>query len=192
MSQILDWYRNQTPANRKKLVLFAIALIILLGYFLSESNQSQNIMTSTESVSVETIPFSGKIFIHVVGSVVTPGLYELKYGARVSDAIAAAGGFAALAAQESVNLARQVADGEQLVVLSEEEILGDSPGGGLISLNRATLEQLDTLPGVGPALAGRILEFRKQNGSFSSLDQLQQVSGIGPKVFAQISTLLTL
>lgn len=192
MSQILDWYRNQTSANRKKLLLFALALVIVLGYFLSESNQSQNILDSTESVSVEAIPFSGKVFIHVVGSVVTPGLYELEYGARVSDAIAAAGGFAALAAQESVNLARQVADGEQVVVLSEQEVSGDSSGGGLISLNRATLEQLDTLPGVGPALAGRILEFRKQNGSFSSLDQLQEVSGIGPKVFAQISVLLTL
>lgn len=191
MDQILGWYKAQTPANRKKLLLLAIAAIVVLGFFLSEQNHSQQLGAAELTVQAETIPFTGEIYVHVVGEVLNPGLYKLSFGARVSDAVAAAGGFAPAAFQQSVNLARVVADGEQVIVLSGSDIATDAAN-GLISLNQASLEQLETLPGVGPALAGRILEHRKQIGSFQSIEQLQDVSGIGPKMFAKLSPLLTL
>lgn len=191
MEQILSWFKAQTPANRKKLLLLAIAAIVLLGFFLSEQNHSQQLGSAELPAQAQAIPFTGEIFVHVVGEVVNPGLYKLDFGARVSDAVAAAGGFASAALQQSVNLARVVADGEQVVVLSTKDVATDSAN-GLISLNSATSEQLETLPGVGPALAGRILDHRKQIGSFQSIEQLQEVSGIGPKMFAKLSPLLTL
>lgn len=191
MESLLNWYKAQSRASRSKIVVLMLVVIVLTGFFLSESTQSQQIQASDVVVSAQAIPFSGQLYVHVVGAVKAPGLYQLEIGARVSDAILAAGGFASKAAEQSVNLARLVSDGEQVVVLSEEEITGDTSN-GLISLNRATLEQLDTLPGVGPALAGRILEYRQKQGGFSSIDQLQDVSGIGPKVFASIAPLLTL
>lgn len=191
MESILNWYKSQSKAARTKIVVLALVVIVLVGFFFSESTQSQQLQAADPITTAQAIPFSGQLYVHVVGAVKAPGLYQLEVGARVSDAILAAGGFAVKAAQQSVNLARIVSDGEQVVVLLEDEITGES-NSGLISLNRATLEQLDSLPGVGPALAGRILEFRKANGSFSSIEQLQDVSGIGPKVFDDIAPLLTL
>lgn len=191
MESILSWYKSQSKSVRTKVVVLVIVIVVLVGFFFSESTQSQQLQSADAVATAQAIPFSGQLYVHVVGAVKAPGLYQLDIGARVSDAILAAGGFATKAAEQSVNLARIVSDGEQVVVLLESEISGES-NSGLISLNRATLEQLDSLPGVGPALAGRILEFRKANGSFSSIEQLQDVSGIGPKVFAEISPLLTL
>jgi competence protein ComEA len=129
--------------------------------------------------------------VHVVGEVSSPGLYELALGSRVEDAIRAAGGFLDTAVQHSVNLARTLSDGEQIVVLGEQD-LGSGSSGGLVSLNRSDASQLDTLPGVGPALAARIIDLRTQLGSFSDIRQLREVSGIGEKLFANIKDLVTL
>jgi competence protein ComEA len=90
-----------------------------------------------------------------------------------------------------VNLARTLSDGEQIVVLGEQD-LGSGSSGGLVSLNRSDASQLDTLPGVGPALAARIIDLRTQLGSFSDIRQLREVSGIGEKLFANIKDLVTL
>jgi competence protein ComEA len=109
----------------------------------------------------------------------------------VQDAISAAGGFSEDAVQHSVNLARVLSDGEQLVILGPGD-LSDGVSGGLISLNRANESQLDELPGVGPALASRILDYRQELGSFSDIRQLREVRGIGEKLFAQIKDLVTL
>lgn len=191
MESILSWYKSQSKSVRTKVLVLVVVIVVLVGFFFSESTQSQQLQSVDAVTTAQAIPFSGQLYVHVVGAVEAPGLYQLDIGARVSDAILAAGGFATKAAEQSVNLARIVSDGEQVVVLLESEVSGES-NSGLISLNRATLEQLNSLPGVGPALAGRILDFRKANGSFSSIEQLQDVSGIGPKVFAEISPLLTL
>lgn len=191
MDSILSWYKSQSRSSKTKIIVLALVIVVLVGFFFSESAQSQQMPATSQVIPAQTIPFSGELYVHVVGAVKAPGLYQLDIGARVSDAILAAGGFSPKAAQESVNLARIVSDGEQVVVLDEDEISGEGSS-GLISLNRATMEQLDGLPGVGPALAGRILEFRKVSGGFSSIEQLQDVSGIGPKVFADIAPLLTL
>lgn len=148
------------------------------------------------------------IVVHVVGQVNTPGVVEIPSGARVVDAITAAGGTTAEADTASVNLARPAVDGEQVYVASPGEVVPgppDAPGeagslgeaggpdgaGSLVNLNSATSEELQTLPGVGPALAQRILDWRESNGTFGSVDQLQDVSGIGPVVLEGLRALAT-
>jgi competence protein ComEA len=144
---------------------------------------------------VETPP----ILVHVLGAVAAPGLVELAPGARVVDAVAAAGGFTAEADPAGVNLARPVVDGEQLVVLA----IGQTPppgtvaggaasgqataGDGLVHLNTADVAALDTLPRIGPALAQRIIDWREANGPFTSVDQLLEVAGIGDAVFSGLA-----
>lgn len=127
-------------------------------------------------------------FVHVVGAVNNPGLYELPAGDRVIDAVAAAGGFTAAADQAQVNLARVVSDGEQLVV-PRKGATPVAPGatvGQKVNINTADATALETLDGIGPALAQRILEFRQSHGRFSSVNDLRNVTGIGDKKFAAI------
>jgi competence protein ComEA len=135
--------------------------------------------------------------VHVVGAVRRSGVYRLRVGQRVQDAIARAGGATARADLQAINLAAKVADGQQIVVprkgaagvapaaaagaAEAGSAVGAAGGGGPVDLNSATAEQLDTLDGVGPATAQKILEFRLQHGGFSSIDDLAQIPGIGPK-----------
>lgn len=127
------------------------------------------------------------VVVDVTGAVRRPGVYRLPAGARVTDALRRAGGGASGAALEAINLAARLADGQQVLVPK----LG--PGGapaaagagpvaeeGPISLGSATVEQLETIDGIGPVTAGDIVEFRDQHGGLSSVDQLDQVPGIGP------------
>jgi competence protein ComEA len=151
------------------------------------------------------------VLVHVLGAVSRPGLVELAEGARVVDAVAAAGGLTAEADASGVNLARLVTDGEQLVVpvVGQAPPAGQAgapagetdgggaaaPGGastGLVRLNSAGLAELDTLPRIGPALAQRILDWREANGPFTSVEQLREVAGIGDATFAGLVDLVTL
>ncbi|KRE30738.1 ComEA family DNA-binding protein [Agromyces sp. Soil535] len=143
------------------------------------------------AVDVDTPP----LLVHVLGAVARPGLVELASGARVVDAVAAAGGFTPEADPAGVNLARPVVDGEQLVVLAIGQVpppdassgagaAGSGPtADGVVHLNTADLAALDTLPRIGPALAQRIIDWREANGPFTSVDQLLDVAGIGDAVF---------
>ena len=143
---------------------------------------------------------SALVVVHVAGAVRRPGLVELPASARVADALDAAGGPTRNAALSSVNLARRLVDGEQLIVLAKGQhapLAASVPPGGPaaasnapIDLNSATLEQLDTLPGVGPVLAQRILDWRNQHGRFSSKEELREVSGIGEATYADIEPLV--
>lgn len=147
------------------------------------------------------------LLVHVVGAVQASGVYELKSDARVIDAIEAAGGARDDAALTSVNLARLVSDGEQLriptvaeaalsqsVVENSPAASGASPSatGSLININVASAAQLEDLPGVGPALASRIIDYRTANGQFRSIDNLNDVSGIGDKLLDQIRQYVTI
>ncbi len=137
-----------------------------------------------------------KVLVHVLGAVREPGIVELVEGSRVQDAIAAAGGLAAGADPGELNLAAVVTDGSQLLIGTRSKPRGEvraggpaGPGGApaQVSLNSATAEQLDTLPGVGPVTAQKILEWREEHGGFNSVSELQEVEGIGPKTYAEIA-----
>lgn len=161
----------------------------------------------TNSVSSESS--AGGVWIHIVGSVRHPGLYELNPGSRLQDAVKAAGGFLGNAAPAAVNLARKVADGEQLVIPTQDEAAravaprpasgagsgataggGGASAGGPVDLNSATAEQLDVLPGIGPATATKIVADRETNGPFGSVEDLGRVSGIGAKKLDALKDLI--
>ena len=146
---------------------------------------------SVDAVASATPAPSGSIYVHVLGAVLSPGLYELREGDRVVDAIAVAGGFAEGADETQLNLARQVSDGEQLVVPLLGEAVAPGEQSGKVNLNTADLEQLETLPRVGPALAQRILDWREANGRFSAIEDLMSVTGIGDKTFEGMRELVT-
>ena len=154
---------------------------------------------------------SGVVVVHVVGEVRRPGVQRMPVGSRVQDAVEAAGGPTGDADLARVNLARVVVDGEQVRVPAPgdpDPPVGAMTGGaatggpgtgggttgspGLVSVNTADLAGLDTLPGVGPVLAQRILDWRTQHGRFTSVEELGEVSGIGEKVLAQLRPLVTL
>jgi competence protein ComEA len=146
-------------------------------------------------------PAAAKLLvIDVAGAVRRPGLYRLRSGSRIDDAIAAAGGATAKAQVDTVNLAAPVADGEQVVVpgrgvagalaaAAGAPAAGSSPSAPL-DLNSATLEQLENLPGIGPVTAQKILDYRQQHGAFHAVAELQGVPGIGPAHMAQLKGLV--
>ncbi len=137
------------------------------------------------------------VVVAVVGQVVTPGLVTLPLGSRVADAVAAAGGARPDADLSTVNLARVLVDGEQVAVGVPGAPPADGPSAAtpdvpaLLNLNTATESELEELPGVGPVLAGRITAYREDQGGFTSVDELQEVSGIGPSTFADLQDAVT-
>ena len=142
---------------------------------------------------------AGSIFVHILGAVANPGLYELSDGERAIDAVAAAGGFAENADQAQLNLARFVSDGEQIIVPAVGQVpppgISMQPGmpgqSGKVNLNTADAAALETLPRVGPALAARIIAWRESNGRFAAIEELKSVSGIGEKTFDGLRELVT-
>lgn len=155
--------------------------------------------TTTATVAV------GTIFVQVAGAVRRPGVYEMGDGARVFQAIDKAGGFTAEADQQAVTLAAQLTDGCRVYVPREGEttttsvatVTGGIPangsvGGGPVSLNAATAEELDSLPGIGPSTAQKIITYRETKGPFTSIDQLSDVPGIGPAKLEELRPLVGL
>jgi competence protein ComEA len=139
------------------------------------------------------------IVVHVVGAVVEPGVYELPVGARGDDAVRAAGGLTSQADLRSVNLALQLVDGEQLVISRKGEALSPagsrSPSGvsapRLVNINRASVAELDQLPGVGPSTARAIVEHRERYGPYATVDDLLAVRGIGPAKLAEMRAMVS-
>lgn len=153
-------------------------------------------------------PTAAPIRIHVSGEVAHPDVYELPVRAIVRDAITAAGGLTGEADIDRVNLALQLSDGMRIHVPAVDEevqpplVSGDSPAGdapspgdvpspGIINLNLATLDELESLPGIGPALGERIIEYRQANGPFVTSEELMDVSGIGPGKYELIKNLIS-
>lgn len=136
------------------------------------------------------------VVVHVDGAVGAPGVYELAAGSRVGDAVELAGGLTEKADTSTLNLALVLTDGEKVYVPEEGEAAPQvttgetSSGGGLININTATADELETLPGVGEATAAAIIEDRESNGPFSAPEDLMRVSGIGEKKFARIEGMI--
>lgn len=154
-------------------------------------------------VAVEVPPISGpQIWVHVAGSVVSPGVYSIEASSRVKDAVAAAGGPTGDAELGAINLAAAVSDGDQVYVPSRTDPASGGapqaqpgankgapakPGSAKVNINKADAAQLETLPGVGPSTAEKIVAYRKANGPFRSVDELTRVSGIGEAKLSQMA-----
>ena len=156
-------------------------------------------LASSSAAPTQPLPLSSpvpaaEVVVHVTGLVARPGLVRLPAGSRVADAIAEAGGVTQRRAADSVNLARVLADGEQVVV-SLAPAGGGAPLGApvapaVLDLNAATAESLDALPGIGPVIAARIVAWRATNGPFRTVDELGEVSGIGDSILTQLRPLV--
>ena len=188
---VTQWWFDLHFSRLQKMALAILASIVLvLSIFVVFRGNTQE--DSAPEITPITIA-EPEIFVDVTGAVNRPGVYSLTGRSRVIDAIKAAGDSAPGADLSTINLARVLNDGEQIyvdstVVNSSGQRVSKKVSSGPININRATLRQLDALDGIGPVIAGRIIEYRKKNGSFLTIDDLQKVSGIGAAKFAQIKS----
>jgi competence protein ComEA len=188
---ITQWWFDLHFSRNQKIALSIIAAIVLALSVLIVLRGNTQIAAAPEIVPI-TIA-EPEIFVDVTGAVNNPGVYTLTGRSRVIDAIKAAGDSAPGADLSTINLARVLNDGEQIyvdstVVNSAGQRVSKKVSSGPININRATLRQLDALDGIGPVIAGRIIDYRKKNGSFLTVDDLQKVSGSGAAQFAQIKS----
>ena len=203
------------PAIVRKTLIALAAAVVVLVVLVATTNQSQKQVSTSDwlstgfgapssaasapapadSVAQTGQPPSASVLVQVVGAVVQPGVYHLAFGARVLDAIFAAGGFLPGADEASINLARPLNDGEQVSV----QLLADTSAGNTsagspptVNLNQADAATLDGLPGIGPTLAQRIIDYRQANGGFRSFDDLGKVAGIGASLLQKLKPLISL
>jgi competence protein ComEA len=190
---------NLNPEQKRGLVIIFALTIGLGGFYFFNSRPSaqpvlmQEVLADTSQESLASN--SAQLIINVAGKVSNPGVYQLPQGSRVVDAIEAAGMQLKGVDISDINLARVLVDGEQILVgglklsngkAATKKITVDSP----LDINRATLTQLDTLPGIGPVTAQRIIVYRSKVGRINSLDELKKISGLGGMKFEEIKPLL--
>ena len=199
----MDWLKQQIisalsgdqKVSRQLLIALA-AIVAVVSLVLVAVNRPEvpvgEFSISEDAVGQELV--EQYLFVHIVGEVKVPGMYQLPLGARLVDAVFAAGGLTQEADNSSVNLARELSDGEQVIVSKggQEATAGQPSQGGLVSINRAGDKQLEQLPGIGPALAARIIAWRDANGGFKTKKDLLKVSGIGESILAGFIDLITL
>ena len=191
------------PSQRRLIAAVGalVLLALLAGRHLASSPHAAPAARAPDVLAGESRPGGGgaKIIVHVVGAVRRPGLYRLAHAARIADAVRRAGGTTKRANLEAINLAAPLEDGLQVVVqlivpptAAGAAVPGEDPAAtsGPIHLNTATMEQLDSLPGVGPVTAQKILDWRQEHGAFTSVDDLDAIPGIGPARLEQLRDLV--
>jgi len=192
-----------------KNVLYAL-VGVMAGFALAGLLFFISRLPSGQPIVLQSAPTKAPIAVHVIGAVPRPGLYEFSEGARVQDAIDAAGGLLSSANVNSVNLAALLEDGQQLnipfkdgeapdVTSSDDELVlpgateesvVTADGGDKININTASVEEFDALPGIGPTIAQRIVDYRTENGPFQTIEDIMNVSGVGPSTFDNIKDLI--
>ena len=196
----INWRFELTQKNLRSLVSILVLSAVFSGVYWWNSRVSVNDQTalsipaviSVEKVEQQNVAIS-EIIIYVSGDVVNSGVYKLISGSRVIDALEKAGGLAQSGKIGDNNLARILTDGEQIDFSKntpsniKKNLTTVKKTSGCINLNSATLSELDSLPGVGPVLAQRIIEWKESNGGFKSVEQLGEVDGIGKSKFSTIS-----
>ena len=182
-----------------------VLLGVMAGFLLAGALIFVSRAPAGEPIMLRPAPTSMPIKVHVIGAVPRPGLYDLPEDARVQDAIDAAGGLLAAANTDTLNLAALVIDGEQLnipykkgaeptesVDLPSSETATPNPDStGLININTASLDELDKLPGIGLTTAQKVIDYRTVNGPFAKIEDIMNVSGIGPSTFDGLKDLIT-
>lgn len=202
--------------NKQKKIVIIVGIIIIIGilYFIyngidkKSTDQIDNNMLSIENNTKENEESKELVIVHITGAVKTPGIVKLPEGARIEDAIDKAGGLTEDADISDVNLAYVLEDGIKIKIptISEEkneEIIINSSGEGIvekeisnnsenkiININKANETDLQTLPGIGASLAGRIVEYRNSNGKFNEIEDIKNVSGIGDSKYENIKNLI--
>lgn len=187
-------------SKEQKIIIGLIGIIIIsiiIYYMTQKIGNDEIVIDNTESIEEEEI--EEKIAIHMTGCVKNPGIIELEDGARIDDAIQLAGGLTEEADLTNVNLAYKVEDGQKIYIPSihdieekeiiqenQEEILSEENKTGKVNINTAKQTELETLPGIGPTIALRIIEYRKENGEFTDIEELKEVEGIGEAKWEQI------
>ncbi len=202
VARLLSFGREHLVA----VVLVLMVGVVWTGYSLFQARTTPVAAAAAPTVLASPTPTptaspTATVLVHVLGAVRRPGVVTLSEGSRVQDAIVAAGGLAANADTGELNLAAVLVDGSQLKIGTTKHPGGElrsgasDQGGGSgttgaeakVSLNSATLAQLDTLPGVGPVTAQKILDWRSEHGKFTAVTELQEVDGIGPKTYADLA-----
>ena len=194
--------------RHRGIVLTGLTLAVVAGLLLLWSHRPRAVPITistpvpTATATITPVPTPALVRVYVTGAVLHPDVYVLPAGSIVKDAIETAGGATSEADLDSVNLAVEVQDQQQVhvprlgeaaspVLRSATPVLIATPAGGKVNINTASVEELDVLPGVGPTIAQRIVDYRTENGPFRSIEDLMQVKGIGSATFADLKDQVT-
>jgi competence protein ComEA len=190
----------ELPVSRTRALVIAacvVGVLVVAGKLLVPAGAAKDGAAPARVPTALRAGTAPPLVVHVVGAVRTPGLYELRRGARVADAVSKAGGATAKADLALINLAAPLSDGQQVVVPARAPPVAsagvgttDTAATGPLHLNSASVEQLDALPGVGPVTAQKIVDYRQAHGAFGSVDDLDAIPGIGPARLEQLRDLV--
>lgn len=196
LHDVRDNFQEFTIEQKRGLI--AVSLVaVAFSVFLFLTTRGSAVAQESPRPVVSISPVRSTILVHVAGKVRKPDVYPLLQGARVADAIKAAGGVLKGVDISDINLARVAIDGEQIYVgyvpkTSSPTTKSGKKFNGVININRATKSEFDSLVGIGPVIASRIVSFRNQNGPFMALEDLIKVPGVGPKTLEKMRPRLTL
>lgn len=205
---------NLNKFQKKIIIIIAIIIIGIIGYFIYGKNNNKNDITEDEEILIKTEEKEednkGKIVVHITGAVKKEGVVTLNENSRITDAVDAAGGLTDDADMSKINLAYILEDGVKIKIPSKNDVQENTESvnivenvqqnvvnsennnntSKLVNINKANQTELETLPGIGPSTALKIVSYREENGKFSSVDDLKNISGIGENKFENIKPLI--